>query len=297
MKLDKIVLIRILGVVVVAIIILSVFFVSHRINNDNITYNKIVSYVSDNYEMLENFSYSEIEKIKSSNDKPEIRKQKEEEILKRHLGENTIVTRVYAYNENVLQFYCGSSGFLDAGTYTGFYFSRDDKPYAFEFNNLLPKAEKPEYTCGFEGFYHLTETTGSTEHTRLEYILRDHDAEKIEEKQATMKLIAEFINAKYGEGRCVLTMSEQYRNMKEKILPHFEVVTYAENAIRELGGEPVSEAVRGGTDGARLCYMGLPCPNLGTGGMNAHGRYECITEENMEKCVNVVIGIIKQFAK
>ena len=168
---------------------------------------------------------------------------------------------------------------------------------AFEFNNLLPKAEKPEYTCGFEGFYHLIETIGSTEHTRLEYILRDHDAEKIEEKQATMKLIAEFINAKYGEGRCVLTMSEQYRNMKEKILPHFEVVTYAENAIRELGGEPVSEAVRGGTDGARLCYMGLPCPNLGTGGMNAHGRYECITEENMEKCVNVVIGIIKQFAK
>ena len=136
MKLDKIVLIRILGVVVVAIIILSVFFVSHRINNDNITYNKIVSYVSDNYEMLENFSYSEIEKIKSSNDKPEIRNQKEEEILKRHLGENTIVTSVYAYNENILQFYCGGSGFLDTGTYTGFYFSRDDKPYAFEFNNL-----------------------------------------------------------------------------------------------------------------------------------------------------------------
>lgn len=136
MKLDKIVLIRILGVVVVAIIILSVFFVSHRINNDNITYNKIVSYVSDNYEMLENFSYSEIEKIKSSNDKPEIRKQKEEEILKIHLGENTIVTSVYAYNENILQFYCGGSGFLDTGTYTGFYFSRDDKPYAFEFNNL-----------------------------------------------------------------------------------------------------------------------------------------------------------------
>ena len=150
MKLDKIVLIRILGVVVVAIIALSIFFVSHRINNDNITYNKIVSYVSDNYEMLENFSYSEIEKIKSSNDKPEIRKQKEEEILKRHLGENTIVTRVYAYNENVLQFYCGSSGFLDAGTYTGFYFSRDDKPYAFEFNNLKLVEISPGV---FEGQY------------------------------------------------------------------------------------------------------------------------------------------------
>lgn len=129
-------LISILSVVVVAIITLSFFFVSSRINNDDITYNKIVSYVSDNYEMLENFSYSEIEKIKSSNDKPEIKKQKEEEIIKRYLGENTIVKSVYAYDENVLQFYCGSSGFLDAGTYTGFYFSRDDKPYAFEFNNL-----------------------------------------------------------------------------------------------------------------------------------------------------------------
>lgn len=136
MKLDKKVPISILSVVVVAIIALSVFFVSYRINNDNITYNKIVSYVNDNYEMLENFSYSEIEKIKYSNDNPEIKKQKEEEIIKRYLGENTIVKSVYDYNENVLQFYCGSSGFLDAGTYTGFYFSRDDMPYSFEFNNL-----------------------------------------------------------------------------------------------------------------------------------------------------------------
>lgn len=136
MKLDKILLISILSIVVVAIITLSVFFVSRRINNDNITYNKIVSYVSDNYELLENFSYSEIEKIKSSNDSSEIKKQKEEEILKRHLGENTIVTSVYVYNENILQFYCGGSGFLDVGTYTGFYFSKDDMPYAFEFNNL-----------------------------------------------------------------------------------------------------------------------------------------------------------------
>lgn len=136
MQLDKIVIISILSVVLVTTITLSVFFVSSRINNDNITYNKIASYVNDNYEMLENFSYSEIEKIKSSNDKPEIKKQKEEEILKRQLGENTIVTSVYAYNENILQFYCRGSGFLDAGTYTGFYFSCDDMPYAFEFNNL-----------------------------------------------------------------------------------------------------------------------------------------------------------------
>ena len=136
MRLDKIVQISILSIVVVAIITLSAFFVSRRINNANITCNKIVSYVNNNYEMLENFPYSEIEKIKFSNDNPEIKKQKEEEFLKRHLGENTIVTSVYAYNENILQFYCGGSGFLDAGIYTGFYFSRDDTPYAFEFNNL-----------------------------------------------------------------------------------------------------------------------------------------------------------------
>jgi len=168
---------------------------------------------------------------------------------------------------------------------------------AFEFNSLLPAFDKPEHTEGFEGFFHLIETKGSTEKTTLEYIIRDHDAQKIEDKQETMRTIAKFINDKYGEGSCVLHLREQYRNMKEKILPHFEVVTYAENAIKTLGGVPVSEAVRGGTDGAMLCYKGLPCPNLGTGGMNAHGRYECITEENMIKCTKVIVEIIKQFAQ
>ena len=168
---------------------------------------------------------------------------------------------------------------------------------AFEFHNLLPAFDKPEHTDGFEGFFHLIETKGATEKTTLEYIVRDHDAVKIEEKQQVMKNLADFINTKYGEGSCVLTLTEQYRNMKEQILPHFEVVEYAENAIRALGVEPVSEAARGGTDGARLSYMGLPCPNLGTGGYNAHGRYECITEENMVKCTQVVVEIIKQFTK
>ena len=167
---------------------------------------------------------------------------------------------------------------------------------AFEFNNLLPVAEKPEYTDGFEGFYHLIETRGSTEKTTLEYILRDHDADKIEEKQETMRRVAQFINDKYGEGSCTLKLEEQYRNMKEAVLPYYEVVTYAENAIRALGGNPINEAIRGGTDGARLSYMGLPCPNLGTGDMNAHGRYECVTEDEMIKCTNVVIEIIKQVA-
>ncbi len=168
---------------------------------------------------------------------------------------------------------------------------------AFEFHNLLPAFEKPEHTDGFEGFFHLIETKGSTEKTTLEYIVRDHDAEKIDVKQQVMRNIAEFINKKYGEGSCVLTLKEQYRNMKEQILPYYEVVEAAENAIRAIGATPVSEAARGGTDGAMLSYMGLPCPNLGTGGYNAHGRYECITEENMVKCTQVVVEIIKQFAK
>ncbi|MBR5521547.1 MAG: peptidase T [Oscillospiraceae bacterium] len=168
---------------------------------------------------------------------------------------------------------------------------------AFEFHSLLPAFERPENTTDFEGFFHLVETKGTTEKTILEYIVRDHDAVKIDEKQKMMKDIAEFINTKYGEGSCVLTLTEQYRNMKEKILPFFEVVEYAENAIRALGAQPVSEAARGGTDGAMLSYKGLPCPNLGTGGYNAHGRYECITEENLEKCTQVVIEIIRQFAK
>ena len=168
---------------------------------------------------------------------------------------------------------------------------------AFEFHSLLPAFEKPEHTTGFEGFFHLIETKGATEKTTLEYIVRDHDAEKIDEKQEVMKDIAAFINKKYGEGSCVLNLREQYRNMKEQILPYFEVVEAAENAIRAIGANPVSEAARGGTDGARLSYMGLPCPNLGTGGYNAHGRFECVTEENMEKCTQVVVEIIKQFAK
>ena len=167
---------------------------------------------------------------------------------------------------------------------------------AFEFNDLLPKFDKPEHTTDFEGFYHLTETRGSTEKTTLEYIIRDHDADKIAQKQEYMKLLADFINKKYGEGSCKLTLTEQYRNMKEQILPVFEVITYAENAIKSLGVQPRSIAARGGTDGARLCYMGLPCPNLGTGGMNAHGRFECITEENMEKCTKTICEIIKKFA-
>lgn len=168
---------------------------------------------------------------------------------------------------------------------------------AFEFHSLLPAAQKPEYTDGFEGFIHLTNSQGSTEKTIFEYIVRDHSFEKIEAKQEMMKSIASFINTKYGEGSCVLTLTESYRNMKEKVEPFPQIIEHAEKAITALGGTPVSRAARGGTDGARLSYMGLPCPNLGTGGMNAHGRFECVTKESMERCSKVVIEIIKGFAQ
>lgn len=136
MKLNnKILLISILCIMVV-IFALGVFFVSRHTNDDNVSYDKIILYINDNYELLEKFPYRKIEEIKSSNDSSEIKKQREEGIIKRYLGENTIVKSVYAYNENILQFYCGGSGFLDAGTYTGFYFSKEDTPYAFEFTNL-----------------------------------------------------------------------------------------------------------------------------------------------------------------
>ncbi len=168
---------------------------------------------------------------------------------------------------------------------------------AFEFHSLLPVFEKPEHTTDFEGFYHLLESEGSTEKTTLNYILRDHNADKIKEKADFMKTLEKFINDKYGENSCEVVIKEQYRNMKEQILPHPQVIEYANKAIRAVGVEPVSIAARGGTDGATLSYMGLPCPNLGTGGMNAHGRYECVTKEDMQKCTEVIIEIIKECAK
>ncbi len=168
---------------------------------------------------------------------------------------------------------------------------------AFEFHSLLPAFEKPEHTEKFEGFYHLTETNGSCEKTILSYIIRDHDEDKINKKAEFMKTLEEFINDKYGKNSCEVIIKEQYRNMKEKILPYPNVIKYAQNAILNLGIEPVSVAARGGTDGASLSYKGLPCPNLGTGGMNAHGRYECIAKEEMQKCTDVIINIIKECAK
>ena len=163
---------------------------------------------------------------------------------------------------------------------------------AMEFQSLLPAAQKPEYTAGYEGFIHLTDMAGEVEKSTLRYIIRDHDMAKFQEKKAVMQSAADFINAKYGEGTCVLTVRDSYFNMKQHIEPVMYVVDRAKNAMRLSGMEPVEVPIRGGTDGARLSYEGLPCPNLCTGGENYHGRFEYIPVEDMEKCVQMLVNIL-----
>lgn len=163
---------------------------------------------------------------------------------------------------------------------------------AMEFQNLLPAAQKPEHTEGYEGFIHLIGMKGSVEQSELYYIIRDHDLEKFEEKKRAMTVAADFINAKYGAGTMELTITDSYFNMKKCIEPVMYVVDRAKAAMRKAGMKPKEVPIRGGTDGARLSYEGLPCPNLCTGGENYHGRFEYIPVEDMEKCVDMLVVIL-----
>ena len=163
---------------------------------------------------------------------------------------------------------------------------------AMEFQNLLPAAQKPEYTEGYEGFIHLTGMEGEVERSTLRYIIRDHDMEKFQEKKRVMEAAAAFINAKYGEGTVELTIKDSYFNMKQCIEPVMYVVDRAKAAMKKAGMEPKEVPIRGGTDGARLSYEGLPCPNLCTGGENYHGRFEYIPVEDMESCVRMLVAIL-----
>lgn len=162
---------------------------------------------------------------------------------------------------------------------------------AMEYQSLLPAEQKPEHTEGYEGFIHLTGMEGQVEKTVLRYIIRDHDMEKFLEKKAVMQAAADAINAKYGVDTCVLTLKDSYFNMKQCIEPVMYVVDRAKEAMRRAGMDPVEVPIRGGTDGARLSYEGLPCPNLCTGGENYHGRFEYIPVEDMERCVKMLINI------
>jgi tripeptide aminopeptidase len=166
----------------------------------------------------------------------------------------------------------------------------------FEFNSLLPSNEKPEYTEGYEGFYHLLETEGNVEETVMKYIIRDHDMEKFQEKKDLFTKTVDYLNYKY-DNRITLDMEDQYNNMSEKIKPVFHIVETAKKAMEDLGIEPKISPVRGGTDGARLSYMGLPTPNVFTGGHNFHGKYEYIPLESMEKAVLVIRKIVELYSK
>ena len=164
---------------------------------------------------------------------------------------------------------------------------------AMEFQSLLPQAQKPEYTENYEGFIHLTDMKGEVERSILRYIVRDHDKTLFEEKKQLMTATAEYLNRKYGDGTVELELKDSYYNMREKIEPHMEIVDRAKRAMAAVGMEPRTVPVRGGTDGARLSYEGLLCPNLCTGGENYHGRFEYIPVEDMEKCVAMLVALLR----
>ncbi len=166
-----------------------------------------------------------------------------------------------------------------------------------EFQSLLPAFENPMYTEGYEGFYHLDGMSGGVEEAKMEYIIRDHDRAKFEEKKHFFADVAAFLNRKYGEGTVVCEIRDSYYNMKEKLEPCMYLIDNAEEAMRACGVEPIVVPIRGGTDGARLSYMGLPCPNLCTGGYNYHGKYEFIPAGSLEKTTEILVEIAKRIAE
>lgn len=168
---------------------------------------------------------------------------------------------------------------------------------AMELHGRLPAEEAPEYTEGYEGFYHLISIHGDVEETKLHYIIRDFDRARFEGRKAELERIVTELRAKYGEERILLDMKDQYYNMREKIEPVMEIVDIAREAMTGLGIEPVVQPIRGGTDGSQLSYMGMPTPNLFTGGENYHGRYEYVSVDTMVKATNVIVEIVKRFER
>lgn len=167
---------------------------------------------------------------------------------------------------------------------------------AMEFNGMLPVNERPEFTADYEGFFHLIKIEGSVEQSSIQYIIRDHDNTKFEAKKALIKNVTDFINKKYRENTAILEIKEQYLNMRDQVLPVFHVVENAKKAMEEVGVVPKIVPIRGGTDGARLSYMGLPCPNIFAGGHNFHGKYEYVPLESMVKASEVILKIIDIYA-
>lgn len=165
------------------------------------------------------------------------------------------------------------------------------------FMNQFPAEETPSHTEGYEGFYHCVSVHGSIEHAELRYIIRDHDRQKFDQRKEFMKEVCAFLNKRFGEGTFQAEITDSYYNMKEMIEPEYHLIENAQKVMTELGIQCKIVPVRGGTDGSRLSYMGVPCPNLFTGGHNYHGRFEYACAESMEKAVQVILGIVRTYAK
>ena len=174
---------------------------------------------------------------------------------------------------------------------------KNSQKIAMEIQGMLPVDEAPEYTEGYEGFFHLMEMTGTVEETKMSYLIRDFDSESYENRKELLRNITETVNKKYGEGTVELKLKDSYRNMREKIEPCMELIEYAKQACEMAEVKADIAPIRGGTDGARLSFVGLPCPNLGTGGYGFHGAFEHITAEGMDKAAAIIKNIILQFAK
>ena len=168
---------------------------------------------------------------------------------------------------------------------------------ATELNALLPVFERPEFTQDYEGFYHLIKIEGSVEKASMQYIIRDHDRKKFESKKEFMKKTCDFMNEKFGQGVVLLELKDQYFNMREKVEPVYHVVEKAVEAMKQAGVKPKVKPIRGGTDGARLSYMGLPCPNIFAGGLNFHGKFEFVPVETMVKSVEVIVKLSELYGK
>jgi len=165
-----------------------------------------------------------------------------------------------------------------------------------ELNSMLPVEQRPEYTAGYEGFFHIIKFDGTVENANIQYIIRDHDSEKFESKKRLISQCVDFLNKKYGEGTYTLELKDQYYNMKKQVEPHYHIVEKAVQAMEMAGVKPNIKPIRGGTDGARLSFMGLPCPNIFAGGHNFHGKFEYIPAESMEKAVEVILNLVKLYA-
>ena len=163
---------------------------------------------------------------------------------------------------------------------------------AMEFDSLLPPQERPEHTEGYEGFYHLCGVKGETELAESYYILRDHDRARFEARKETVARIAAYMNEKYGAGAVECNVQDSYYNMREVIEPRMDIIRRAEAAFRAVGVTPFEKPIRGGTDGSKLSFMGLPCPNLSTGGMNYHGRFECIAVQDMDAMADMLVALL-----